>query len=339
MKSKAIVLLSGGLDSLLATRLLIDQGIKVLGVTFVTPFFNAKKAEKAAKTLGISLKVIDISAEHFKMLKKPPHGYGKNVNPCIDCHGLMLKKAADIMRKEKYNFVATGEVLGQRPMSQNKQSLAVVEKLSGLEGYLLRPLSAQLLEETIPEQKGLVDRKKLLGLSGKQRKEQMALAKKWKIKEYATPSGGCLLTDPGYAERFKKLQNIFPNFNLHEAELLKCGRLFIEPDFMFIIGRYHEDNLAIKKIADKDDILLEMKDFTGPLTLLHFFRLTKTPIPAKIDPAIKAGRRPIGLRKTALQKAAEKTVRYGGEKIKKVAKVIVKAGEIEITVKPKNSFN
>jgi len=320
------VLFSGGLDSMLATKLLLNQGIKIQGLTFVTPFFNAEKAKKAAKILGIPLRVIDISTEHFRILKNPPHGYGKNVNPCIDCHALMLKKARDIMKKEWYHFVATGEVLGQRPMSQNKQSLKIVERLTGLKGYLLRPLSAQLLAETIPEQKGLVDRKKLLGLSGKQRKVQMILAKRWKIKEYATPSGGCLLTDPGYAERFKKLQNIFPNFNLHEAELLKYGRLFIEPDYMFIVGRNQEDDSAIKKIANKDDILLEIKDIPGPTTLLHFFRLTKAPIPLKI-------------KKTALLQAAERTVRYGNKRVRELKEVVVLAGEKgEIKVSTKSVF-
>ena len=342
--TKAIVLLSGGLDSLLAAKLLKDQGIKVQGLTFVTPFFNPS-ASLGAGSLGIPLRVVDISEEHFKLLKDPPHGYGKNVNPCIDCHGLMLKKAKEMMsraagfryagKKEGYDFVATGEVLGQRPMSQNKQSLAVVEKLAGLEGYLLRPLSAQLLKETIPEQRGLVNRSKLLGLSGKQRKAQMALAKKWKIKEYATPSGGCLLTDPGYAERFKKLQKAFPYFNLHEVELLKYGRLFIDPassdagrgsDYLFIVGRNQKDDLAIKKIAAKDDVLLEIKDIPGPITLLHFFRVTRAPVPERI-------------KKTALEKAAGKTVRYGNKRVREKDEIMVLVGDKEeMVVKTKKLF-
>lgn len=323
---------------MLAAKLLLNQGVKVTGITFVTPFFNARKAKKAAQLLGIPLKVIDISAEHFKILKAPPHGYGRNVNPCIDCHALMLKKAKDIMRKEGYDFVATGEVLGERPMSQNKQSLQLVEKLAGLEGKLLRPMSAKLLPETEAEKKGIVDRDKLLDIEGRSRKRQMELVKRFGIKEYASPGGGCRLTDPGYAERFKKLQKIFPYFNIHEAELLKYGRLFVEKDFLFIVGRNQKDDLTIKKIVGKDDILMEMKDIPGPTTLLHFFRLTKAPVPDKIDPAIKAGRRPIGLRKTALQKAAGKTVRYGNRKVREKDEVIVVAGEEEVAIKTNHLF-
>ncbi|MFC1651885.1 tRNA 4-thiouridine(8) synthase ThiI [Patescibacteria group bacterium] len=324
---KALVLFSGGLDSMLAAKLLIDQGIKVTGLTFVTPFFNAKKAEESAKQLGIDLKVIDISEDHFKIVKKPPHGYGKNVNPCIDCHGLMFKKAGELAKKEKFDFIATGEVLGQRPMSQNKGALKIVEKLAGLEGKILRPLSAKLLEETEPEKDNLVDREKLLGLRGRGRKEQLALAEKWKIKEYATPSGGCLLTDPGYAERFKKLQKAFPYFDLHEAELIKHGRLFVEQDHMFLVGREHEENLKLKKIADKNDVLLEVKEVPGPITLLHFFRVTKQPVSA-------------ATKKTALKKAAERTVRYANPKVRELetTEVVSLDGEEEIRVKVKQAI-
>lgn len=308
--SKALVLFSGGLDSMLAARLLLDQGVKVTGLTFITPFFGSKKAENVAKQLKIPLKIIDISEEHFKIVKKPPHGYGKNVNPCIDCHGLMFKKAGELAKKEGFDFVTTGEVLGQRPMSQNKGSLRVVEKIAGLEGKILRPLSAKLLDETEPEKDNLVDREKLLGLKGRGRKEQLTLAKKWKIKEYATPSGGCLLTDPGYAKRFKKLQKVFPYFDIHEAELIKHGRLFVEQDYMFLVGRNHEENLELKKIADKNDILLEVKEVPGPITLLHFFRVTKQPVSATT-------------KKTALRKAAGKTVRYANPRVKKFEEVEV----------------
>ncbi|MFC1686603.1 tRNA 4-thiouridine(8) synthase ThiI [Patescibacteria group bacterium] len=332
---KALVLLSGGLDSMLAAKLLLNQGVEVTGLTFTTPFFGAKKAEESAKQLGIDLKVIDISKDHFKIVKKPPHGYGKNVNPCIDCHGLMFRKAKELIKKEGFDFVATGEVLGQRPMSQNKGALKIVEKLAGLEGKILRPMSAKLLDETEVEQKGIVDRDKLLAIKGKSRKEQMALAKELGFKKYATPGGGCLLTDPGYAQRFKKLQKIFSppsrgqaHFDLKEAELIKYGRLFVEQDYMFLVGREHEENLKLKKIADKNDILLEVKEVPGPITLLHFFRVTKQPVSA-------------ATKKIALKKAAGRTVRYanrGVREFEEVGVVSLDNGE-EIKIETGKIFN
>ncbi len=319
---KALVLLSGGLDSMLACKILIDQGVAVTGLTFTTPFFGAKKAEKVSKQLGISLKVVDIAKKHFKIVKNPPHGHGKNVNPCIDCHGLMFRKAGELIKKEGYDFVATGEVLGQRPMSQNKKSLRIVEELAGLENEILRPLSAKLLPETEIEKQGLIDRNKLLAIKGKSRKEQMALAKKLGFKSYATPGGGCLLTDPGYSKRFKELQEVFPDFGLEEASLIKYGRLFVEQDYMFLVGRKHEENLELKKITGKDDILLEVQEIPGPLTLLHFFRVAKQPVSEEV-------------KQIALKKAAEKTVRYANQEVKELEKVEVRSldGKEKIKIK------
>jgi len=336
---------------MLAAKLLTDQGVAVTGLTFTTPFFGAQKSREAAKQLGIPLKVIDISKEHFAILKKPQYGYGKNVNPCIDCHGLMFKKAKELVltkgesasggKKEGFDFVATGEVLGQRPMSQNKQALKIVEKLSGLEGKILRPMSAKLLPETEIEKKELVNRDRLLSIKGKSRKEQIALAKKLGFKKYATPGGGCLLTDPGYALRFKKLKEAFPYFDLDEAELIKHGRLFFDEeklarrshakrdvvgDYLFLVGRKHQENLELKKVAGKNDILLEVKEIPGPITLLHFFRVTKQPVPA-------------ATKKAALKKAAEKTVRYANRRVREKDEVVVSAGEEEIAIKAKKVFN
>jgi tRNA U34 2-thiouridine synthase MnmA/TrmU len=220
--SKALVLLSGGLDSILAAKILKNQGIKITALSFRSYFFNEKNAKKAAKNLKIPIKIIDFSRENLGIVKNPKHGYGRAMNPCIDCHILMLKKAKEILEKEKFHpapepsarygasFVVTGEVLGQRPMSQNKNSLNLIEKESGLRGYLLRPLSAKLLEPTIPEKEGLIKREKLFDITGRSRKRQMALAKKWKIKWYPTPTGGCLLTDLGFGKRLKELLKIYP---------------------------------------------------------------------------------------------------------------------------------
>lgn len=264
-KVKCLALLSGGLDSILAVKILQKQGIEVTGLCFVSYFFNSKLAEKAAKQLKIDLKIVDISDEHLKMVKKPCYGYGKNINPCIDCHLMMLRKAKEIAR---FDFVATGEVLGERPMSQNRRALELLEKESGLEGYLLRPLSAQLLKPTIPENKGLIDRDKLLNISGRNRKKQIDLAKKWKLKDYPTPSGGCLLTDPGFSERLRELFSHWPDCAGSDVELLKFGRHFWVENVLIVVGRNEGENEEIKKLSKKDDVSIE-PDFPGPTILIR----------------------------------------------------------------------
>jgi len=274
-KVKALVLLSGGLDSILVAKILQNQDIKVIALSFRSYFFNEGMAKKAAKNLRIPLKVVDFSKEHLKMVKNPKHGYGKSINPCIDCHILMLKKAKEIMRKDKFDLVATGEVLGERPMSQNIKALKIVETQSSLKGYLLRPLSAKLLKETIPEQKGLVDRKKLFDISGRSRKRQIALAKKWQIQYYPMPAGGCLLTDPVFSQRSKELFQLFPQCNGNDVELLKHGRHFIQDKTKIIVGRNEKENKAIKKLAKRGDILIEMANYPGPLTLVRNYTKKK----------------------------------------------------------------
>ena len=204
-RRKALVLLSGGLDSVLAVELLRRCGLDVTGITFTTPFFGSAKAEKAADMLGIELLVADITSIHMKILKEPRFGYGRNLNPCIDCHTLMVKVAFEAMPEAGADFVATGEVLGERPKSQNRQALELVARFSGAEDLLLRPLSAKLLPETRPETEGWVERDCLLDLSGRSRKRQMELAEEWGIEEYETPAGGCLLTDAGFSARLHAL--------------------------------------------------------------------------------------------------------------------------------------
>lgn len=289
-KPNALVLFSGGLDSILAAKILMKQEIKVVGLSFKSYFFDSEQAEKAAKNLGIKLKVIDFSKEHFKMVKSPKYGYGKAMNPCIDCHALMLKKAKEIMKKEKFDFVATGEVLGERPMSQNKIALGIVEKESSLKGYLLRPLSAGLLDITIPEKKGLILRRQLLDISGRSRKRQLALAKKWKIKWYPTPAGGCLLTDLEFGKKLKQLFQKYPKCNGNDIELLKQGRHFWDSDpppalplkrapgkIKIIVGRDQTENKEIKKLAQKGDVLIEMRNYPGPITLIRNYGQRKKP--------------------------------------------------------------
>ena len=273
---RGLVLLSGGLDSILAVKLLIRQKIKVTGLTFKSYFFSSDQAEKAAKELGIKLKIVDFSKENLKIVKSPKHGYGKSINPCIDCHALMLKIAKRIMEEESFDFVATGEVLGERPMSQNKTALDVIEKESSLSGYLLRPLSAKLLKKTIPEEKGLVSRENLFDISGRSRKRQIELAKKWGIKEYPTPAGGCLLTDLEFGKKLKELLKRYPGCKDSDLVLLKYGRHFWFDNVKAIIGRNEKENKEIKKLAKKGDNLIEMKRYPGPLTLVRNYGKGKT---------------------------------------------------------------
>jgi tRNA U34 2-thiouridine synthase MnmA/TrmU len=270
-KVKALVLFSGGLDSILAAELLRRQGIEVLALCFKSYFFDDKQAKQIANSINLPLRVIDFSKDHLGLVKNPLHGFGRGANPCIDCHALMLKKTKEIMKKEKFDFIATGEVLGERPMSQNKQSLQIILKESGLQGYLLRPLSAKLFEPTIPEEKGLVNREKLLDISGRSRKKQMKLAKEWKIKEYPTPSGGCLLTDPIFGNKLKDLIKKHSDFNSNDIELLKIGRHFWDKDIKIIIGRNERENKMLKKLAQKGDIFIEMSNYPGPLAILRSY--------------------------------------------------------------------
>lgn len=293
---KVISLLSGGLDSILATALVKSWGrdtsrrdtsrrdtsryspgyrypsgyrFEVVGVTFKTPFWATGRAEKAAKILEIPLKIIDISKDHFEMLKSPPHGFGKNMNPCIDCHALMLKRAKGLMGGKGVKFIVTGEVLGERPFSQNKQALSIVEREAGVEGVLVRPLSGKLLPPTFPEKKGWIKREWLLDIQGRTRKKQFELAQKLGIKEFPTPAGGCLLTDSAFSERLKSLFENFVDPRPADAELLKYGRIFWENKTLIIIGRNDEENKQLEKLAQKGDVLIEMKDIPGPTALVR----------------------------------------------------------------------
>jgi tRNA-specific 2-thiouridylase len=268
-KIKAIGLISGGLDSLIAAKILQDQGIEVVGVTFSTPFWDYRKAVRIGEKAGIPMKVLDISEEHFRIVKAPLYGYGSNMNPCVDCHALMIRKAGDIMVEEGAEFIFTGEVLGQRPMSQRKETLKIVEKLSGYEGKVLRPLSARLLPETEPEKKGLVDRSRLLAISGRGRKEQLKLAEYYSISEYDTPGGGCLLTKEGYSRKLKTLLCLVPDAEVRHAELLKHGRLFVvDGKYCFIVGRHADDNVILSSSATSSDVLFYCEGIPGPVGLL-----------------------------------------------------------------------
>jgi tRNA-uridine 2-sulfurtransferase len=268
---KAIVLLSGGLDSVLAATLLRCLGAEVTGLSFVTPFFNSAKAEKAALKLGIDLMVKDIGAEHLEMLKHPRYGYGRNMNPCIDCHGLMLKKAMEILPEMGADFVATGEVLGERPKSQNRQALDIVAALSEAGDRLLRPLSARLLPATKPELEGLIRKEDLLDLQGRSRKRQMKLAAEWGIDEYESPAGGCLLTDAGVSARLREMMSRQPDFDIRDTLLVPLGRHFWSGDSIIVLGRRHEENERLQETALESDLLLKEASRPGPLALIRTY--------------------------------------------------------------------
>lgn len=269
MKVKAISLFSGGLDSILAVKLIGEQGIDMEGIAFETPFFNASRARLAAAKIGLSLQIIDITQPHLVMLKSPRYGYGKNMNPCLDCHTLMLATAGKRMEETGTDFIFTGEVLGQRPMSQTRQSLHVVAKNSGYADFIVRPLSARLLPETRPEQEKKLDRSKLLSIQGRGRKTQFQLARHYGIEDYPPPAGGCLLTDPNFSRRLKDLFDHCPDHGIRDIELLKLGRHFrIHAHAKLIVGRNQADNNAIQALIREGDAVLQMADFRGPTVLV-----------------------------------------------------------------------
>ncbi|NPU84564.1 MAG: tRNA 4-thiouridine(8) synthase ThiI [Syntrophaceae bacterium] len=266
---RAVALFSGGLDSILAVQVVRLQGIDVLGVTFETPFFSARKAREAARQIDLPLRVVDFADEHLEMVKAPRYGYGRNMNPCIDCHALMLRKAGEIMEETGAALILTGEVLGQRPMSQGKQSLYVVAKNSGYLDRVVRPLSALLLPETAPEREGMIDRERLLAIQGRGRKIQMQMAADMGITRYEAPAGGCLLTDAMFSRRLRDLFSHIPGCTVRDAEMLKYGRHFrIDERIKAVVGRNHRDNLAIERTAGDGYTLIRMAGHPGPLTAL-----------------------------------------------------------------------
>ncbi len=266
---KGIGLLSGGLDSMLAVKVLQEQQIELLAITFVTPFFGAEKGIEAARKTGIEFRSMDISEAHIAMLKSPRYGYGSQMNPCIDCHGLMLREAGKVLEAEGAQFLFTGEVLGQRPMSQRRDSLRSVEKLSGLAGRILRPLSAKLLPPTIVEEQGLVDRNMLLDIQGRSRRRQKELAQKYGLKDYPQPGGGCMLTNEGFSNRLRELLSTRPGANVEDVEIIKWGRAFMLPGkTLCMVGRQQSDNSKLESLARAGDILLQPTSYPGPTCLL-----------------------------------------------------------------------
>ncbi|MDP0493722.1 MAG: 7-cyano-7-deazaguanine synthase [Fusobacterium sp. JB021] len=268
-KVRALALFSGGLDSALAIKLIKDQGIEVIALNFVSHFFGGKneKAEKMAEQLGVKLEYVDFSKHHMDILKNPVYGRGKNMNPCIDCHALMFKFAGELLEKYDADFLISGEVLGQRPMSQNSQSLEKVKKLSEKGDIIIRPLSAKKLPLSKPELDGLVDREKLMDISGRSRVRQIALAKEMGLVDYPTPAGGCLLTDPAYSKRLKIIEKdgLLEDGNAVIFDLLKKVRFyrFGEGKYLFV-GRTKADNEEILKHKTLGKFFIRGKGVGGP---------------------------------------------------------------------------
>jgi len=281
---KAISVFSGGLDSMLAAELIRAQSIDVLALFFETPFFTADRAVLSARSMDLPFKVVDITKRHFEVVKHPKHGYGGNMNPCIDCHALMFRIAGEMLDSEGAAFVFSGEVMGQRPMSQNKRALALVAEESGLHGMLLRPLSAKCLSPTIPETKGWVKRDQLLGFQGRSRKPQMAMAAELKMADYPAPAGGCLLTERGFSRRLKDLLTTeAEDISTHHLKSLKLGRHFrINDHVKIVVGRNKGENDKLRKLALKKDILLDTVSVPGPTVLMYGNSLNEA-----IDPAVR----------------------------------------------------
>ena len=254
---------------MLAAELVRAQGIDVLALFFETPFFTADRALASAGSMNLPFKVVNITERHLEVVKHPKHGYGGNMNPCIDCHALMFRMAGEMLKSEGAAFVFSGEVMGQRPMSQNKKALTLVSEESGLNGLLLRPLSAKCLSPTIPELEGWVDREQLMGIQGRSRKPQMTLAAQLKLGDYPSPAGGCLLTEKGFSRRLKDLLDSNSEVIVNHLESLKLGRHFRIGDHVkVVVGRNKGENERLRTLAVKGDMLINTCSVPGPTVLV-----------------------------------------------------------------------
>lgn len=276
--ARALALYSGGLDSILAVLVVMRQGVEVTALSFLTRIGCGisdraparGKLIATAERFGFTLRLVDLSEKFMAVVRKPAHGYGKNMNPCLDCKILMLREARQIVEDEGFDFVITGEVLYQRPMSQRRDTFPLIEREAGLQGRILRPLSARLLKPARCEQEGLIDRESLYGFSGRSRKPQMALAGELGLTDYPQPAGGCLLTDPLYSHRLRELFSHTPEPSSQDLSLLRVGRHFrISGDCKVIVGRDEGENAAIEEMAGEEDTLLFVPGHGSPLTLLR----------------------------------------------------------------------
>ncbi len=270
-------LVSGGLDSLTACLLLQLQGIKVIGLNFTSPFCQYDKNSSQTgcsldlfqEKIGIELHYLPLKDDFLEIIQNPKFGYGKHLNPCIDCRIYILKKAKEFMKEIEADIIFTGEVLNQRPKSQHKRALMIVEKEAGLEGKLLRPLSALQLKPTIYEEQGLIDRKQLLGIKGRSRKIQMEIARTRGLLDNYYACGGCLLTDENFANRMKDYLKFHKTPKIEDINILKIGRHFRYKNTKIIVGRNKSENNKLLTLKKPNDLILEAKGVPGPITIVQ----------------------------------------------------------------------
>lgn len=319
--AKAISLLSGGLDSTLATVVVRNMGVDVTAVSFITPFgcdttdrsSCSRNALPAAKKFGFRLKLNNLGGAFFDIVKNPRHGHGKNMNPCIDCRILMLKEARLMMDMMGADFLVTGEVVGQRPMSQQKNTLRMIEKRAGVKGLVLRPLSGRLLPATVAEDRGLVRREDLLDFNGRSRKPQIALARQLGVTDYPAPAGGCLLTDPIYSRRLRRLLDERKDADFTDIQLLRAGRQFwTQSGAWIIVGRDESDNNNILSLKRPGDSLVRITGVGSPATLVRYASSTDD-----------------------LRLAASISARYTRKRGKALVEALTEDGEV-LTVTPMN---
>ncbi|MCM8812645.1 MAG: tRNA 4-thiouridine(8) synthase ThiI [Candidatus Omnitrophica bacterium] len=267
---RALGLLSGGLGSMLAVKVVQAQGIAVTGISFSTPFFGTAAAERAAARLGIALIVRNITAAHLNIVRHPLHGYGRTMNPCIDCHALMIRIAGQVRQEQNFDFIFTGEVLNERPMSQTRRALEIVADLSGCAEHLVRPLTAQCLPVSQPEKAGLIDREKLLNLQGRSRSGQIALAMQYGLTSYPNAAGGCLLTDKHFSARLRELMRVQPAAAEDDFRLLPLGRHYrLASGVKVIVGRDAQENSRLEQQAAPADTVVLSEAVPGPVCLVR----------------------------------------------------------------------
>jgi len=278
LNRKAIGLLSGGLDSTIAVGLMVDLGIEVIALNFTSPFCTCtsknagckNQAVKVSEKFNIKIKSVYMGQEYINMVASPKYGYGRNLNPCLDCRIMMFKKAKESMMEEEASFVFTGEVLGQRPMSQRRDAMNIIERDSGLKGLILRPLSAKHFDPTIPEKEGIIDRERLLDLTGRSRKAQIELAETMGINDYPCASGGCLLTEFNFAGRMRDLIKHTEAPAVKDTKLLRVGRHFrVDENCKVIVGRDQSENEKLERLAEPDDYIFSVSSYEGPVVVMR----------------------------------------------------------------------